>query len=164
MTSREAIPTKLIRYRGGVVCFRIPAEWSELHGSDDGGEFYPDTADGRTLRVQVTTARAPGVVTPETAAAFATASNRGAVLLHLPTGDVCIRATDHYEEDGQAVVMHVWKLYNAVPPGHLRVVLFTYTVLASLDSAAEIVDEVAVLDREILNATFAREIAATPRR
>jgi len=162
MGTSDTIQTKLIRYRGGLVSFRIPVDWQELYGLDGGGEFQPDTPDGRALRLRVTTARAPYTVTQETAGAFAAKSNPDAALQHLASGDVCARSTFQTVEEGEAVVTHVWKVYNAVPPEHIRVALFTYTYFKSVESSTALIGEVALLDREILSATFAAGLGVTP--
>ena len=55
----SASDLKTIVYRGGVVRFRIPADWQEEYGPAGGGTFYAPGDDTGTLRLNVTTFGAP---------------------------------------------------------------------------------------------------------
>jgi hypothetical protein len=46
---------KTIRYRGGIVTFRIPAHWTEEYEEEGGGIFYNEDNDSGTLRLNVLT-------------------------------------------------------------------------------------------------------------
>src|SRR4051812_19119370 len=48
---------KTIVYRGGVVRFRIPADWQEEYEPAGGGTFYAPGDHTGTLRLNVTSAR-----------------------------------------------------------------------------------------------------------
>ncbi|MFO0570325.1 MAG: hypothetical protein U0263_32080 [Polyangiaceae bacterium] len=153
---------KIIRYRGGVVSFRIPQHWLELYELDEGGEFHPGTDDGRVLRIRVTTAQASHAVTPETTANLVRKLHPDTPFRMLRPGDLCTRRTHSFREDDEDLILHEWRVYNTVPPDHLRVVLFTFTIPADLDTEPEILDDIETLDREIMNATFATRIGETP--
>jgi hypothetical protein len=57
---------KTIRYRGGLVEFRVPRSWVEEYGEDGEGAFYEPTPDSDTLRLSVLTFRSPSSVDSET--------------------------------------------------------------------------------------------------
>ena len=45
----ETTPVKTINYRGGVVRFRVPADWQEEYEDAGGGTFYAPGDDTGTL-------------------------------------------------------------------------------------------------------------------
>src|SRR3954471_16013798 len=65
----DTVPLKTITYRGGLVRFRIPADWQEEYEEAGGGTFYaPDDQSG-ALRLNVLTMEAP----PEKVVTYPTA-------------------------------------------------------------------------------------------
>jgi hypothetical protein len=56
------------------------------------------------------------------------------------------------------IVLHFWQVYNPVPPHHMRIALFSYTILKSRESDPETLQEIDMLDREIRSAEFYPEI------
>jgi hypothetical protein len=53
MPDRDGMKT--IRYRGGIVTFRIPAHWTEEYKEEGGGIFYDEDNDSGTLHLSVLT-------------------------------------------------------------------------------------------------------------
>jgi hypothetical protein len=67
------------------------------------------------------------------------------------------------EEEGQAIAIHYWEIANPLPPRQLRLAIFSYTVLASQDSAANTQAELQLLDSSICEAEFSQEMRQTLR-
>ena len=146
---------KTIVYRGGVVTFRIPASWTETYAEAGGGEFYEDAPDSPTLRLNVLTFRGPNP-TPEAAAS--TLKKRCAVVEQLPNGAALARYARATEEQGEELELTTWELAQALPPEHLRVVVFTWTILTSQRDDPRIRADLELIDREIRAASLATAV------
>ncbi|MFC6644216.1 hypothetical protein ACFQBQ_01130 [Granulicella cerasi] len=156
---------KTIVYRGGVVAFRVPATWLEEYSDVDGGMFYEDTPDSGTLRVKVITMESPkpvGAVSARDNLDRVTAPIRRRV----PGCETRVRADGHpvfrYSEmafeQGVPLILHYWIVANELPPNHLRLVTFSYTVLASRPTEEETLRDLDMLFGEIESAVFASEL------
>jgi hypothetical protein len=147
---------KTIRYRGGLVTFRIPASWAEEYQEDGGGVFYDEDNDTGTLRLNVLTFTSKTPVTTRTAMSLLEPrrEEHQGTLIDLGHGNALLRYTDLAEEDGEPLTIHYWQIANVVPPNHLRLAIFSHTVpteLADDDVAAE----VAMMDEELRACKFA---------
>jgi hypothetical protein len=153
---------KAIRYRGGLVNFRIPAHWTEEYQEEGGGTFYdPDNDDG-TLRLNVLTLASKSPVTTRSAWTLLEPrrEQHQGVLADLGDGNALLRYTETVEEDGDDLVIHSWQIANVVPPKHLRVAVFSYTVSAELADDEDVAAEIAMLDKELKACTFAKELGS----
>lgn len=126
------IQMKTVNYRGGVLKFRIPSSWKEEYSDSDGGMFYEDVPNSGTLRVRVIT------LTEPTNANHSAVSVLQVVLKGIgksrvevvETGrNALVRYEESALEEGTKLRIFYWVFGNPVPPGHARVVTFSYTVL-----------------------------------
>lgn len=147
---------KEIKYRGGVVTFSIPKHWTENYEPDGGGMFYEDGPDTGTLRLNVITAKSPKSLRGD--AAFVELSSMKSVkpesIKRLPNGNAMTTWVGHSSEQGQAITLYWWHVANPVLPSHMRVAIFSYTVLTSQESSVSTKSEVQMLTNSIKNATF----------
>lgn len=153
---------KTIRYRGGVVVFRIPAHWEEEYEDDGGGTFYDEDIDAGTFRLSTLLAKSATPVTTHTARHFAEAhaAKHGGTATDLGTGNWLAEYTQITSEDDVPITIRYWEIINPVPPDRLRVALFSYTVRTELLDAGDhdVAEELAILEREVRAATFAATV------
>jgi hypothetical protein len=155
---------KTIVYRGGVVRFRIPAGWQEEYEPAGGGMFYAPGEDTGTLRLNITTARI-GADSPlypvnvhDALKHFATEHH---VEVRVLRPDVAmIRFDLRTSERGKPIVIRNWQIAHAISKEHLRIALFTYTMLAKEFDGAQAQEEMNLLDRELSVAEFAPVVGA----
>lgn len=155
---------KSIEYRGGVVTFRIPADWVEEYGDRGGGTFYRNVPDAGTLRLHVTTMANDNLVTPEFVYDEVASTwndkilSSDAKLERLPNGNTMIRYRKNSFSWFKRIVLHFWEVYNAVPPHHMRIALFSYTILRAQETDPRTLAELNLLDGEIRAAAFFPEL------
>jgi hypothetical protein len=151
---------KTIIYRGGLVRFRIPAQWIEEYEDDGGGTFYEDDPDSPTLRINVLTLEAPRIVDTNTPSELlgSRAEKTGQQIVRLDTGNAVIAYNQSAEEDGHPLVIYYWELANAVPPKHGRLAIFSLTILKSQQSDQEITKTIQMVDREVRACEFATDL------
>ena len=158
---------KTIVYRGGVVRFRIPADWQEEYEPDGGGTFYATGDETGTLRLAVTTFGAPPgkALTADDAEGFLApfATKYGAPVQTLRPGVAMIRYDLPASDRGHALKIRYWQVAQVIPPGHVRQSLFSYSVLAKLFNDWLLRHEMELLEREISAAEFAPVLGETPR-
>ena len=151
---------KTISYRGGIVTFRIPANWCDEYEPQGGGTFYDDTPDSGTLRLNVITAKAPMPITSESApdilAGLVRASGDPESLAN---NCALIRYEQRTEEQGHPLLVTFWSVAQPLPPNHARVATFSYTTRAHQRNDLSFQAELEMLDREIRAATFAPILA-----
>src|SRR5262249_16042687 len=125
---------KTIRYRGGVVTFRIPAHWTEEYQEDGGGVFYDEDNDNGTLRLNILTFSSKTPVTSRTAMSLLEPRREEyhGELTDLGHGNALLRYTEQTEEAGDPLTIHYWQIANVVPPNHFRLAIFSYTVPTEL--------------------------------
>lgn len=150
---------KTIRYRGGIVTFRIPAHWTEQYEEEGGGIFYDEDNDSGTLRLNVLTFASKAPVTTRTAMSLLETRRQESqgTLTDLGNGNALLRYTDVAEQEGESLTIHYWEIANVVPPNHFRLAIFSYTKptkLADDDKAAD----VAMMDGELRACRFAEEL------
>jgi hypothetical protein len=157
---------KTINYRGGIVRFRIPANWVEEYEDAGGGTFYKPGDNTGTLRLKVMAGTAPqGRLA--TAAYLAEqlagiAAKYGVVPVSLGESAVLIRYNMPGEERGQSLKIRTWRIFQALPPSTLRHAMFTYTLLAGQFEQPGSGAEMELLDREIAALELAPVIGQPP--
>jgi hypothetical protein len=156
----ECAEMKTVRYRGGVVSFRIPADWEEEYEEEGGGTFYEDEPDSGTLRLNVLTMQSPDPVDADTAASLVElrVEETSGKAERLPNGNAVLRYQQRTEDEDGPVAVWFWEVAAAVPTDHARYAVFSYTVPAYRAEEAEVAAQVAMLDRELSRCTFAAEV------
>lgn len=151
---------KTINYRGGLVRFRIPAQWIEEYEDDGGGTFYADDPDSPTLRLNVVTFRASRLVDENTPSELlnSRAEKTGQSIVLLDTGNSVIAYNQRFEEDGHNLLIFYWELANAVPPSHGRLAIFSLTILESQQHDPAIIETIQMVDREVKASELATEL------
>ena len=149
---------KTIRYRGGIVTFRIPAHWTEEYEEEGGGIFYNEDNDSGTLRLNVLTFASKTPVTTRTAMSLLEARRQEyqGTLTDLGNGNALLRYTDVAQEEGESLTSHYWQIANVVPPNHFRLAIFSYTKPTKL--ADDMAADLAMMDEELRVCRFAEEL------
>jgi hypothetical protein len=158
-TDRER-QMKEIVYRGGLVTFAIPANWIEEYGDDGGGIFFEDYRDSGTLRLNVLTFESneqSDNIDVDTLVKEK-AKERGGIAIILDEGNALVRYDEQSIENGEQITLRYWSVYNPVPPNHVRVAVFSYTLLSSQFTKSRYVKELEMLDREIAKIRFATSL------
>lgn len=150
---------KTVDYRGGVICFRIPSDWTEEYEDEGGGTFYGPGEHAGTLRVEITTGEGKDgepVTIDRLTKLFADDSAKYGVASKLLGDNVAmIRYDMPAVERGQPLMLRCWRIFQALPPKNFRHVLFTYTQLADQFDHPTSRAGMELLDREILAVEFA---------
>jgi hypothetical protein len=153
---------KTVIYRGGVLRFRIPSSWVEEYSNLDGGMFYEDTPDSGTFRVKVITMKAPSEGTDLSALALLSPLAERLGGDNTRVTEIGENALFRYEESTvereTKIKIFYWMVANPVPPQHVRIVTFSYTVLQSQEHTARTQQELQMLDREIACTEFSKQI------
>ncbi len=151
---------KTIRYRGGVVTFRIPAHWEEEYEDEGGGTFYDEDLDAGTFRLSTILAKSKSPVTTHTARERAEqrAAKESGTATDLGGGNWMVEYVHEVEEDGEPLTVRYWEITNPVPPNHVRIALFSYSVRTELLDDGDVIDEIETLAREVRACTFAAEV------
>lgn len=148
---------KSVSYRGGLVSFSIPSHWKEEYGEGGGGMFYDGSQDSGTLRLNILTfdtSNSSDAVDVSTAAQKTAATNGGEAFA-LREDDAMARYDSQSFEDGEALTLRFWQVYNRVNDSHLRIAVFSYTLPSASIGGEKHKLELEMLDREIRNARFA---------
>ena len=154
-------PMKAIRYRGGIVTFRVPAHWRAELAADGGGTFYDEAPDAGTLRLDVITAKAPFPVSAENAPEILAGLNRASAdIERLPNGCALVRYTESTVERGHELLITYWVVANPIPPSHCRLATFSYTMLERQRTDARSRRELELVDREVRQARFAANLGS----
>ncbi len=140
--------------------FRVPASWVEEYEEDGGGTFYDRGADAGTLRLSVITMASKTPVTTRSGRDILErrAAEKNQEVVDLEGGGCLLRYTQDSEAEGEPLEMHYWELANVVPPNHLRLAVFSYTVAKRMSSCDEVVKELVIVDREVSACRFATEV------
>ena len=156
---RDQDGMKTIRYRGGIVTFRIPAHWTEEYEEVGGGIFYDEDNDSGTLRLNVLTFASKTPVTTRTAMSLLEARRQEyqGTLTDLGNGNALLRYTAVAQDEGASVTIHYWQIANVVPPNHFRLAIFSYTQPTELADDA-MAAKVAMMDEELRACRFAEEL------
>ncbi len=154
---------KTISYRGGVVTFRIPANWKEEYSPEGGASFYGDAPDSPTFRLEVITAKSPSPITPANSADVLSALRQFASgsIERLPSGCALIRHTQSTVDRGHQLFITFWSVAHVIPPDHARVATFSYTLLDRQRSDFRFEHEMELLDREVRASIFSPVLGVT---
>jgi hypothetical protein len=147
---------KEVRFGGGLIMFSVPNHWLEEYEKDGTGLFYADEQDSGTLRLTVITVKSADRQSSDAAFEWL-ATSKGidaGKVERLKSGNAIATSVQHTSEDGKAITLFWWRVTNAVPPDHLRIALFSYTVLSSQLASDTVKREVQLLDESIRNARF----------
>ena len=152
---------KTINYRGGLVIFSIPATWREEYEPAGGGTFYEDRPDSGTLRLNVMTMEAPPYaqeLSALQALSHSTAAGDEREVTALPNGNAMARYVKKAVEDRQRLHIHYWEVASPLPPRHMRLAIFSYTLFAAQTSTSSVRRELEMLNQQIEAAQFASEL------
>ena len=89
------------------------------------------------------------------------AEKRGVEVTPLRDGIAMIRFDEPTEENGEALNIRYWRIAQVLPPVDIRLVIFSYTMLASQFRSTASAAELAMLDREIASAELAAVLSVT---
>ena len=152
----EALKTKEIKYRDGIITFSIPKHWVEEYEPEGDGIFYEKGENTGKLRINVITVNLPKMVT----------ANSGAKALcilkdvkssetdNLPNGNAIAKTIERTTEQGQAVTHYWWYVARPIPPQHVRMATFSYTIRSSLENSPGTDAKLQLLEGSIRNSIF----------
>lgn len=143
--------------------FRVPVSWKENYEPDGGAEFFDEVTDSPTLRLNVITARRPGVTQASATEALQDFSASPAQIEQLSPGVALVRYSEHAQEFGEQLACTYWLMAHAVPPDCVRIANFSWTVLERCNNNPAFVRDFELMDREIRAATVSREVAVQGR-
>ena len=182
MEEANATPLKEIVYRGGVVRFRVPADWGEEDDPQTGGTFYSKTPGAGTLRLKVLALEAAEdspdfkskltkilktmPTQPPTAWTAIKSIFRKEIppenpIEELENGNSMTKYIQKMMEAGNALDVHFWTIGNVVSPRKARVATFSFTILESLSSDLEMKKTIELLEHEIRTCKFHEQSATT---
>ncbi len=147
---------KTVAYRAGLVKFRVPSDWVEEYDEDGGGAWFADVPDSGTLRLVVETFQGPAL--PPASDLLRALKDRPSSAELLPSGVAFVAYSQDVEEEGEALSIRYWDLAQAVAPKHLRLLQFSYTLPRRRVEEPAVVEELAMLEREIREAVLAAEL------
>jgi hypothetical protein len=149
-------------YRGGIVCFRLPADWVEEYDESGGGTFYKPVENSGTLHLTVLLLEEPAgkpVNNGSAADALAgSAEKHGVPVVPMRDGFAMISYDAQTEDKGRSLKCRHWLIAQCLPPKNVRVAIFTYTLLAKQFDDPSSAPELAWIAREIGLADFASEV------
>ncbi|WP_218081013.1 hypothetical protein [Anthocerotibacter panamensis] len=149
--------TQKIAYRGGLVTFRLPENWVAEYEEEGGGIFYDESDDLGILRLNVLTFKNYGAeeVSSKTIETMLNASSQAkGTPKPLPNGNILVAYEETEIGDGEEILIYYWEVGNPVPPAHVRLAIFSYTILASESESPRAKEVLAFLDREIAASVF----------
>lgn len=156
---------KTVVYRGGVVTFRIPADWREEYSDIEGGAFYRDHPHSGTLRLSIITATSPSEVQSRSAfdvlQGIANDLRKKGVegtTKGRQDGNGVFKFEEAASEQGMRLTIFYWVVANALPPRHARIATFSYTIIAEQRNQSQIQHDLEMLDAEIEAASFSPQL------
>lgn len=162
----ESPKLKTINYRGGVVTFRIPADWTEEYEDEGGGTFYKPGDNTGTLQLNVLSGMTPPgkLATPHYLAEqlAGDAAKYGVVAIPLGQSALMLRYDMPGQDRGRSLKIRCWRIFQALPPNNFRHALFTYTLLADQFDELGSVADMELLNREITALELAPMIGEVP--
>lgn len=154
---RSSVALKEITYRGGLVIFSVPQSWVEEYEPEGGGTFYERGENTGTLRLNVITAQSPREVDASSARGVLQVSRHSGIET-LPGGNAIAKRVSRSTEQGQPITTYSWNVANAVPPRHVRIASFTYTILSSQEKSAQTLSDLSVLEASARAARFSSSL------
>ena len=155
-TSLEWI-MKDIRYRGGMLSFRIPDSWEEEEYRDGGAAYFEPGEKSGTLNLSMTTVqRNEGAVSESALREIVEVDTKAgeAPAEALENGNYLRRYERRAQEAGAELHLTFWSVSNAVLPRTVRLAVFGFAVPAQDAGNPEHVRIVHLLDAEIRAAIF----------
>lgn len=156
ISAQSKVETKEVVYRGGLIRFSLPKHWIEKYEANGGGIFYEDKADAGTLRLSVITAKAPRKIDNKSARtaleSFSDAKPKD--IKDLINGNALATIVEQSTEDGTPITLYWWYVANAVPPQHIRIAAFSYTVATAKKQTLQTRADLKFLDESIQKARF----------
>jgi len=151
---------KEISYRGGVVKFKIPSDWKEEYESNGGGTFYKDAPNTGTLRLNIITMQAPTDAKGNLSVqALSTISGvEPNTIEPIKDGDAIAHFIERTKEQNTDITLYWWYVAKHIPPNHVRMANFSYTILTSQENSDSIIKEIKLLEHEIKNTIFHTEL------
>jgi hypothetical protein len=148
-----------------VLRFRIPEEWLEAPDARVGGKFYrPDRSAVLILNVEVGVVPEGETVTPQTPTELL---GKYAADFHeaiVPLGEAAqlVRYDTFVLENWRTMKVRVWRIVQALPPKHVRLVVFALTVpIENADRPDNVADR-ELFDREIAGCVLLPVLDQTP--
>lgn len=157
---------KKISYNGGVVEFSIPANWMEEYDQDGQGTFYNPSPDSAPLHLNMITAKSPAPITENSATEILKSlkKSQSGRVESLPNGNALLTYSESATAEGHQLHMCYWMISNPVKPDHIRVAIFSYTLVEGQQDQKRFKDEMSLLESEIRKASFSKELGeAVPR-
>jgi hypothetical protein len=137
--------------------FQQPAkDWVEKYDPSGGGMFYEDKPDAGTLRLSVITTKAPRKIDNKSArSALETFPDiKPSHIKELRSGNAVATMVERTTEDGTPITMYWWDIANAVPPHHIRIAAFSYTVATAKERSPQTRAELRFLDEALQDVRF----------
>lgn len=163
-SSTDQPAMKTIVYRGGVVKFRIPAQWREEYSDIEGGTFYEYRPGSGTLRLTILTLTAPRELQSDSAIdvlqSFVRAMKSEGVegtTQVLKVGNAVFKYEQAGSERGVNLEIFYWIVANPLPPRRARVATFSYTILARQRNQSRVRRDLEMIEAEIEAAVFSPE-------
>lgn len=145
----------------GIVRFRIPETWTEGPEENGTAVFQENRPDAAIFRVHLHSFQISGPVGDEMATDLLHSFAEELPHEVVPHADGNL-STAYWKRDvheGTPIALKFWCVMNRVPPSHVRVAIFTYTLdVAQLDDP-RFVEEIKMIDREIMACEFAEQVA-----
>jgi hypothetical protein len=159
----DEVKLKKISYRGGVVEFSIPANWKAESEHDGRGIFYEDSPDSGALRLSVVTGKSPTPINDKSAsdALRGLRQAQSHQVEPLTNGNSLLYYSEPATESGHKLHMVYWIVANPVRPDHIRIAIFSYTLLEGQQERQRFKEELALLDAQIRKAEFSQELGET---
>lgn len=152
----DSMEMKEIQYLGGLVTFSVPEHGVEAYEPGTGGVYYENAPNTGTLRLILVTEKSPTPLSED--AAFdelvAMKSVKAESVQRLKNDNAIATSIRHGSEGGQAITLFFWHVANPVRPHHLRIAIFSYTVLAAQESSEGVRREVQLLTESIKDAKY----------
>ena len=147
----------------GVLRFRVPSGWSAQLRDGGGAVYWDPSGNSGVLRLDLLTFNRSGAVTEDSALEVVSHPEKpDSRIGRLENGNALAEYEESTKEDGEALHMWFWELASVVPPRHLRLAIFSYTVIAREAALPRTLRTVALLRSEIAAATFAAEPGVLP--
>jgi len=155
-----SVNLKLITYRGGLVEFYVPNNWVEEYEPDGCGIFYDNFPNSGTLRLNVLTFEHKSGSNDKTSSDFLENSNfaKPGIITPLPNGNTMLTYHKDSVEGTENLRIYFWQITNNLPPKHVRIIVFSYTILAGQENDSIIANELKIIGEQIPNAKFASVI------
>jgi len=146
---------KLINYRGGIARFYLPSSWVEEYEPEGGATFFENKPDSGTLRINVIGAeKLPSEARIEPVDELIKEISGTNSVQRLPSGAALGNSVNTGMEDGKELLFYTWYIGVPIAQTDIRIIIFTYTVLAVQKSDPLIQQEIKTLSRSILEGEY----------